>query len=320
MVLIIPHSGDNKLKIFEPEYAKGIEVRVNVVKIQSTNRLKYWKPALALIALSLGWQQAIASPDLIVETNKGPVKGITRNDVIEYRAFLTPHHLSDTYGGDRLKNMHLGKIIRDASSFGPACAQVTLLGVFAGPANHNEDCLYLNVTAPKTTSQEKLPVLFWIHGGGFVDGAASDYDASKLADQGKVIVVSINYRLSLLGFFAHPAISKGTSFFANYGLLDQQFALRWVKENIAKFGGDPNNITVAGQSAGGASVAYNVISPLAKDCFTRQLFKAVLLILPQFQWLSQKRKLSPSPMPPGVEQALMRQRRPACVTCQQINS
>ena len=274
MVLIIPHSGDNKLKIFEPEYAKGIEVRVNVVKIQSTNRLKYWKPALALIALSLGWQQAIASPDLIVETNKGPVKGITRNDVIEYRGIP---YAAPPVGHLRWRppEEHASwKDIRDASSFGPACAQVTLLGVFAGPANHNEDCLYLNVTAPKTTSQEKLPVLFWIHGGGFVDGAASDYDASKLADQGKVIVVSINYRLSLLGFFAHPAINKEGHLFAIYGLLDQQFALRWVKENIAKFGGDPNNITVAGQSAGGASVAYNVISPLAKGLFHKAIIQS----------------------------------------------
>lgn len=244
------------------------------MKEQNTDRLTCWKPALALIVLTFGWQLAIASSDLIVETNKGPVQGMTRDNVIEYRGIP---YAEPPVGQLRWKppvEHTAWKDVRDATSFGKTCGQVTLLGVFAGPANSNEDCLYLNVTAPKTASNEKRPVLFWIHGGGFVDGASSDYDASKLADQGNVIVVSVNYRLSLLGFFAHPALNKEGHLFANYGLLDQQFALRWTKDNIAKFGGDPDNITVAGQSAGAASVAYNLISPLTKGMFQRAIIQS----------------------------------------------
>ena len=117
-------------------------------------------------------------------------------------------------------------------------------------------------------------MLFWIHGGGYVDGAASDYDASKLASEGNVVVVSINYRLGPLGFFGHPAINAEDHLSTNYGLLDQQFALKWVKDNIASFGGDPDNVTIAGQSAGGASVAFNLISPLAKGLFHKAIIQS----------------------------------------------
>lgn len=246
------------------------------MRIQKINKLQNWKPVLAIAALCFGGQQAMANPALVVETNKGAVQGLTRDGVVEYRGipYAAPPvgHLRWRPPEEHAPWTN----IRDAKSFGPTCAQVTLLGVFAGPANNNEDCLYLNVTAPNSmsSSNEKRPVLFWIHGGGFVDGAASDYDTSKLASQGNVIVVSINYRLSLPGFFAHPAINKEGHLFANYGLLDQQFALRWVRENISGFGGDPNNITVAGQSAGGASAAFNVISPLAKGLFHKAIIQS----------------------------------------------
>lgn len=242
--------------------------------MQRIKNLLNWKSVLVIAALGFGSQQAIANPDLIVETNKGPVQGMTRDNVVEYRGIpYAKPPVGDLRWKPPVEHTEW-KNVRDATSFGKTCGQVTLLGVFAGPANTNEDCLYLNVTAPKMAGNEKLPVLFWIHGGGFVDGASSDYDASKLANQGNIIVVSVNYRLSLLGFFAHPALNKEGHLFANYGLLDQQFALRWTKENISKFGGNPDNITVAGQSAGGASVAYNLISPLTKGMFQRAIIQS----------------------------------------------
>ena len=160
--------------------------------------------------------------------------------------------------------------------FGPTCAQITTLGPFAGPANSNEDCLYLNVFAPNVKAnfipslKTKLPVLVWIHGGGYVDGESNDYDASKLARQGKMVVVTINYRLNLFGFLAVPALGGS----GNYGLQDMQAALHWVHANIAGFGGDAGNVTVGGQSAGAGAAAAMVVSPGAKGLIHRAIFQS----------------------------------------------
>lgn len=243
---------------------------------EQTFRHRAFRIILALGAVCASWQTSLAAPDLVTATTKGAIQGVARAEVVEY---LGIPYAAPPIGDLRWRppvEHSAWEGVRDATSFGQTCAQVTLLGVFAGPASNNEDCLYLNVIAPKeaSASSEKLPVLFWIHGGGFVDGAGSDYDASKLASRGKAIVVTINYRLSLLGFFAHPALNKEGHLFANYGLLDQQFALRWVKDNIANFGGDPDNITVGGQSAGGASAAFNVISPLTRGMFQKAIIQS----------------------------------------------
>ena len=120
----------------------------------------------------------------------------------------------------------------------------------------NEDCLYLNVWTPAKSLDEKLPVLVWFFGGGFQWGytAEMEFDGERLARRG-IIVVSVNYRLASLGFLSHPEITASNpSYPSNFGLLDQQAGLKWVYENIAAFGGDPENITIAGQSAGGGSV------------------------------------------------------------------
>lgn len=134
----------------------------------------------------------------------------------------------------------------------------------------SEDCLYLNVWTGAKTPSEKRPVIVWIYGGGFVSGGTNVpiYDGEALAKKG-VILVSINYRVGIFGFFAHPELTKEwpnhTS--GNYGLMDQLAALKWVKKNIAAFGGDPDNVTIAGQSAGSYGVNYLVASPLAKGLF-----------------------------------------------------
>ncbi len=141
----------------------------------------------------------------------------------------------------------------------------------------NEDCLYLNIWTPAQSAGEKLPVLFWIHGGGFAGGLGHEelYHGWHFAEKG-VVVVSINYRLGVFGFLAHPALSKesphGVS--GNYGLLDQIRALEWVKQNIAAFGGDPRRITIDGQSAGGMSVCVLLASPLTHSLFSGAIIQS----------------------------------------------
>jgi para-nitrobenzyl esterase len=138
--------------------------------------------------------------------------------------------------------------IRDATAFGPPCVQDGADG-----ANSNQDCLYLNVWTPRWPVESPTAVMVWIHGGGNFACASSDpvYDGESLARHG-VVLVSTNYRLGVFGFFAHPELRKESPHHVsgNYGLLDQILALRWVHENIARFGGDPDNVTIFGESAG----------------------------------------------------------------------
>jgi len=141
----------------------------------------------------------------------------------------------------------------------------------AGPS---EDCLYLNLWMPVLRSKQRLPVMVWIYGGGFVAGSTSEprQDAGNLSKKG-VLVVSMNYRLGIFGFFSYPDLAKesGHDASGNYGLLDQLAALEWVRDNIAMFGGDPNNVTIFGESAGSASVSALMASPLAKGLFCRAI-------------------------------------------------
>jgi para-nitrobenzyl esterase len=158
--------------------------------------------------------------------------------------------------------------VRQARSYGPACAQTAVW--ITNPKS--EDCLTLNIWAPERG--RKLPVLVWIHGGGYYGGtgAQAGFDGRNLARHGAV-VVTFNYRLGVFGFFAHPELSaespNGAS--GNQGILDQIAALRWVKDNIAAFGGDPQRVAIMGESAGGESVGVLVASPVAKDLFQRAI-------------------------------------------------
>ncbi|HEX8294386.1 MAG TPA: carboxylesterase family protein, partial [Pyrinomonadaceae bacterium] len=159
--------------------------------------------------------------------------------------------------------------VRAASKFGPRCMQHPVFGdMNFRSEGMSEDCLYLNVWTPAKSAKEGLPVLVYFYGGGFVagDGSEPRYDGEGLARRG-VVVVTLNYRLGLFGFLAHPGLSKESPRKAsgNYGLLDQAAALRWVRENIAAFGGDPRRVTVAGESAGSASVSAQMASPLSRD-------------------------------------------------------
>jgi para-nitrobenzyl esterase len=158
--------------------------------------------------------------------------------------------------------------IRNATHFAPHCPQS--IGVF-GRASLSEDCLYLNVFAPAGHRRSGLPVMVWIHGGGFVGGESDDYNPARLVATG-VIVVTINYRLGALGFLAHPAlaVSPGGPT-GDYGLMDQQAALRWVHDNIAAFGGKAANVTIFGESAGGQSVLLQLESQGARGLFAKAI-------------------------------------------------
>lgn len=172
--------------------------------------------------------------------------------------------------------------VRQATRFGPACVQPrpTAAGIYTNPpAAMSEDCLTLNIWAPK--SARRLPVVVWIHGGALVSGYSHEqmYDGAKMAGEG-VIVVSINYRLGILGWLAHSALSAESpdGISGNYGLRDQIAALDWVKRNIAAFGGDPANVTIAGESAGGLSVMYLMASPKARELFAKAIAQSAYMI------------------------------------------
>lgn len=173
--------------------------------------------------------------------------------------------------------------VRDATQFGKSCPQLPGT-IFRYQLEMDEDCLYLNIWTPQSHSAAKLPVMFWIHGGGLVQGSSSQkvnerlsYDGRFLAEKFHVVVVTINYRLAQLGLLAHPALSAEDtehSVSGNYGLLDQIFALRWVQKNIQSFGGDPANVTIFGESGGGKSVCALLASPLAAGLFHRAIIQS----------------------------------------------
>ena len=156
----------------------------------------------------------------------------------------------------------------------PACMQVGVSMPGETPPKVSEDCLYLNIWTPAKTAHEHLPVIVWIYGGGYINGSASMplYWGDRLAHKG-VIVVTIAYRLGPLGFLAHPELTRESPHHSsgNYGLMDQIAALEWIHKNVAAFGGDSKNVTIAGQSSGAISVSILMASPLAKGLFQRAI-------------------------------------------------
>ena len=213
----------------------------------------------------------------VVQTTNGAVRGIV---TFNERQFLGIPFAAPPVGALRWKPPQPAAPwsgIRNATSFGNACVQPNLLQLTGisqgGSAAGSEDCLYLNVYTPNPiSSASNLPVMVWIYGGAFVLGAGS-YNPSALVQQGHMIVVTFNYRLGPLGFLALPGLSaedpSGST--GDYGLQDQQAALRWVKANITSFGGNANNVTIFGESAGGSSVCDQIASPLAAGLFQKAI-------------------------------------------------
>jgi para-nitrobenzyl esterase len=176
------------------------------------------------------------------------------------------------------------KGVRKADHFGDICMQNPLapgsfyqIEFYQTPQSMSEDCLSLNLWTAASSAGEKRPVMVWIHGGGWVEGSGSldSFNGEALAKKG-VVIVTINYRLGVFGFLAHPDLTKESGYNAsgNYGMLDQLEALKWVKANIQQFGGDPENVTIFGQSAGAGSVIDLCASPLAKGYFRRAIVQS----------------------------------------------
>jgi para-nitrobenzyl esterase len=241
---------------------------------------------LSALAIAGSEDEAASDSGPLVQTAEGPIVGFKKNGVYE---FLGIPYAAPPVGPLRWmppKPVEHWDRPLHATHFGNTCAQVTEFGVFAGPASAQEDCLFLNVfttnlgaSGREDPSDSKgKPVLVWIHGGGNLDGESNDYDATKLATGGPngtpTVIVTLNYRLGLFGFLAHPALDAEGHLHGNYAILDQQAVLRWVQRNIAAFGGDPTRVTLGGQSAGAQDTGMNQISPLAAGLFHRAIYQS----------------------------------------------
>jgi para-nitrobenzyl esterase len=233
--------------------------------------------ALALAALMLGVPPFVQGAVLDVRTEQGMVHGKTVDDG-KVKAFLGLPYAAPPVGDLRWKapaSPVAWKDVRDATQFAHRCEQRPIWADYifldSGPS---EDCLYLNVYAPAdATAASKLPVMFWIHGGGYTAGAASEprYTNSALVPRG-VVLVTINYRLGVFGFLATKDLAaEGDGHAGNYGLMDMVAALRWVKRNIGGFGGDAGNVTIFGESAGSFAVSTLLAVPDARGLFHKAI-------------------------------------------------
>ncbi|MCC9137008.1 carboxylesterase/lipase family protein [Pontibacter silvestris] len=172
--------------------------------------------------------------------------------------------------------------IRSTKKFGPRAMQLAVFGDMGFRSDGmSEDCLYLNVWTPAKSEKEKLPVLVYFYGGGFVagDGSEARYDGESMAKKG-IVAITVNYRLGAFGFFAHPELTKESPYRSsgNYGYMDQNAALRWVQQNIAAFGGDPSKVTIAGESAGSISVSAQMATPLSEGLIARAIGESGALV------------------------------------------
>jgi para-nitrobenzyl esterase len=210
---------------------------------------------------------------LVVRTDHGLVRGFDKNGA---REFLGIPYAAPPAGANQWRPPQPfapWRGIRPALKPGHDCAQTGSIATGVPATSTFENCLFLNVYTPPRAASRPLPVMVWVHGGGFTGGAGSIYDGALLAARDHVIVVTINYRLSAFGFLALPSLDAESpdNSSGNYGLMDQQAALRWVQNNAIAFGGSPGNVTIFGESAGGASVCANMASPTALGLFSRAI-------------------------------------------------
>jgi para-nitrobenzyl esterase len=233
--------------------------------------------AICLLAIAFTHAATTKTQDTI-KTESGEVQGTIQDSVLSFKGipFAAPP-VGDLRWKAPQPAAHWSGV-RKANQYGHDCMQLPFPGDAAPlgtpPA---EDCLVLNIWEPANRTSAKLPVMVWIYGGGFVNGGSSPavYDGSQFARQG-IVFVSFNYRLGRFGFFAHPALTAEANGAptGNFGYMDQIAALKWVQRNIAAFGGDANQVTLFGESAGGGSVLTLMASPLAKDLFHRAIVES----------------------------------------------
>ncbi len=219
------------------------------------------------VALAL-FAELAASEAPVVRIDSGSLSGITVDGVTSFKGipYAAPPIGALRWRAPRSVPSWEGVLAAD--KFGPACMQ-------PDDVPKSEDCLTLNIWRPENHSSGKLPVMVWIYGGALIAGRTSIYPMDNIARQG-VVAVSMNYRVGRFGFFAHPALTAETpdELHVNYGHMDQRAALQWIQRNIAAFGGDPSNVTIFGESAGGGSVMVHLTSPLSKGLFHRAIIQS----------------------------------------------
>lgn len=232
--------------------------------------------ALILLALLCALNVAVAQPadETLVHIESGKIRGVVADGVLSFKGIPFAQPPVGELRWRPPQPIAPWDGIRDAKAFGPDPVQIDW-GATEVRKGTAEDCLTINVWRPAAASSKPLPVMVWIYGGGLISGGASLYSGDALARRG-IVVVDFNYRVGRLGFFAHPALSKETpdEFHGNYGYMDQRAALQWVQRNIAAFGGDPRNVTIAGESAGGGSVLVMLSSPETRGLFHRAIIQS----------------------------------------------
>ena len=236
----------------------------------------------AVVILGFSNRSAQISPTAPVEVTGGQIAGVVEDGIASYMGipFAAPPVGPLRWKAPQPVTPWTG--VRKADEFGPAPMQAEIAKWLVGAKTLSEDCLYLNVWTPVTSPRERLPVMVWIYGGAYKFGATSTsvYDGTRLAGKG-VVVVSVAYRLGPFGFLAHPELSaesgKGSGC---YGLMDQIAALRWVKSNIAPFGGDPSCVTIFGESAGAMSISTLMCAPDAVGLFQRAICESGVMMAP----------------------------------------
>jgi para-nitrobenzyl esterase len=235
--------------------------------------VKVWVGAAMLAAVSAFGLPAFAQISTARVTG-GEIQGVAMNGIASFKGvpFAAPPVGENRWRSPQPVQAWTG--VRKAVAIAPACMQDTGMPKMVGaPTDVSEDCLYLNVWTAAKAPGDKLPVMVWIYGGAFAGGATNwpMYDGTRLAEKG-VVLVSVAYRVGPFGFLAHPLLSKESGKGSgNYGLEDQIAGLRWVKDNIARFGGDPGRVTIFGESAGGIAVSMLAASPAAKGLFHRAI-------------------------------------------------
>ncbi|MCY4096548.1 MAG: carboxylesterase/lipase family protein [Gammaproteobacteria bacterium] len=206
----------------------------------------------------------------LVSTQFGDVKGLRQNGTLHFRGLPYAQPPTGDLRFSAPQKPDASSELIDATQFPNRCVQAPS-GIFGQAIGiTSEDCLYLNIVTPSTDGSDR-PVMFWIHGGGFTQGSANGYDGTMLAIQGDVVVVTINYRLGILGFLDLSPFGDDYAGSANNGMRDQVLALEWVRDNIADFGGNPENVTIFGESAGGASVLTLLATPSADGLYHKAI-------------------------------------------------
>jgi carboxylesterase type B len=252
-----------------------------------SNSLRRWRRSMLVVSISLFGCLAVAPAVALAHPRSGEPIAVTRDGIVQgfsaggVDKFLGIPYAAPPVGSLRWRDPQPPARwhgVRSATTLPPACPQPANSN---GPRSENEDCLYLSVYVPQDVRGDRghgrgLPVLFWIHGGGLTTGTGNQHDGTLMATTNHIIVVSINYRLGVLGFLALPSLSAEAPDHASgdYGLLDQEAALRWTRDNIAAFGGDPRNVTVAGESAGAYSICSLLTSPPARGLFARAVMES----------------------------------------------